>query len=136
VANRTQALVLGFFLLVWVSLVVILVVAPAVYDQALRLPPGDHRSAELAFLAALSAFIALLGLGVLRRWRWTFWLIVVAFLFGVLRMPASILELTGVLRAAGPTWYVLVQALIGLLQFAIAVAMLVGYRRAGVWGEF
>ena len=135
-ANRTQLLVLGFFLLVWAGLVAILVAAPAVYDQALRLPPGDHRSAELAFLAALSAFIALLGLGVLRCWRWTFWLIVVAFLFGVLRMPASILELTGVLRAAGPTWYVLVQALIGLLQFAIAVAMLVGYRRAGVWGAF
>jgi hypothetical protein len=45
------------------------------------------------------------------RWRWTFWLIVVAFLFGVLRVPASILELTGVLPAAGPTWYVLFQAL-------------------------
>jgi hypothetical protein len=30
--NRTQALVLGFFLLVWVSLLVILVVAPEVYD--------------------------------------------------------------------------------------------------------
>jgi hypothetical protein len=30
--NRTQALVLGFFLVVWVSLLVILVVAPEVYD--------------------------------------------------------------------------------------------------------
>ena len=135
-ANRTQLLVLGFFLLVWVSLVAILAMAPAVYDQALRLPPGEHRPAELAFLVALSAFIALLGIGVLRRWRWTFWLIMVAFLFGVLRVPASLLELTGMLPAAGPTWYVLVQAFVGLLQFAIGVAMLVGYRRAGVWGEF
>jgi hypothetical protein len=136
VANRTQLLVLGFFLLVWASLVAILAMAPAVYDQALRLPPGDRRPAELAFLAALSAFVALLGLGVLRRWRWMFWLIVVAFLFGVLRVPASVLELTGLLPAAGPTWYVLFQALVGLLQFAIGLAMLVGYRRAGVWGEF
>ena len=135
-ANRMQLLVLGFFLLVWAGLVVILAVAPAVYDQALSLPPGNRRPAELAFLAALSAFIALLGLGVLCRWRWTFWLIMVAFLFGVLRVPASILELTGVLPAAGPTWYVLFQALVGLLQVAIRVAMLVGYRRAGVWGEF
>ena len=135
-ANRTQLLVLGFFLLVWASLVAILVAAPAVYDQALRLPPGDRRAAELAFLAALSAFIALLAIGVLRRWRWTFWLIMVAFLFGVLRVPASLLELTGMLPAAGPTWYVLLQALIGLLQFAIGLAMLVGYRRAGVWGQF
>ena len=135
-ANRTQALVLGFFVLLWAGLVAILAAAPAVYDQALRLPPGEHRPAELAFLVALSAFIALLGIGVLRRWRWTFWLIMVAFLFGVLRVPASLLELTEVLPAAGPTWYVLVQALIGLLQFAIGLAMLVGYRRAGIWGEF
>jgi peroxiredoxin len=87
-------------------------------------------------MAALSAFIALLGLGVLRRWRWTFWLLVVAFLFGELRVPASVLALTGVLPTSGPTWYVLVQALIGLLQCAIGLAMLGGYRRAGVWGAF
>jgi hypothetical protein len=36
--NRTQALVLGFFLVVWVSLLVILVGTPEVFDQALRLP--------------------------------------------------------------------------------------------------
>jgi hypothetical protein len=35
--NRTQALVLGFFLLAVTSLVVILAAAPEVYDQALRL---------------------------------------------------------------------------------------------------
>jgi hypothetical protein len=136
VVNRTQALVLGFFLLVWAGLVVILAAAPEVYDQALKLHLGDHRWAEIAFPAALSAFIALLGLGVLRRWRWTFWLITVAFLFGVLRVPASILEFTGALPTAGPTWYVLVQALVGLLQCAIGLAMLGGYRRAGVWGAF
>ena len=131
-----HALVLGFFLLAWAGLVVILAAAPEVYDQTLKLPPGDRRPAEIAFLAAISAFIALLGLGVLRRWRWMFWLIVVAFLFGVLRVPASILELTGALPAAGPTWYVLFQALVGLLQCAIGLAMLAGYRRAGVWGAF
>jgi hypothetical protein len=54
----------------------------------------------------------------------------------VLRVPASLLALTGVLPAAGPTWYVLFQALVGLLQFAIGLAMLAGYRRAGVWGDF
>jgi hypothetical protein len=96
-----------------------------------RLPP---RSVELAFLATLSACIALLGLGVLQHRRWRFWLIVVAFLFGVLRVPATILELTGALPAAGPTWYVLVQALVGLLQCAIGLGMLAGYRRAGIWG--
>jgi hypothetical protein len=94
------------------------------------------RRSTLAFLAALSAFIALLAIGALRRWRWTFWLIVVAFLFSVLSVPASILELTGVLPAAGPTWSVLAQGLIGLGQCAIRLLMLGGYRHAGVWGAF
>ena len=84
----------------------------------------------------ISAFITLLAIGVVRRWRWTFWLIVVAFFFGVLRVPASVLELWGVLPAAAPAWYVLCQALLGLLQFAIGLAMLAGYRRAGIWGAF
>jgi hypothetical protein len=34
--------------------------------------------------------------GVVRRWRWTFWLILVAFLFGVLRVPAAVLQFTGI----------------------------------------
>jgi hypothetical protein len=59
--NRIQGLVVGFFLVVWASLLVILVVAPEVYDQALRLPGG--RGAELAVLAALSAFIGVLAVG-------------------------------------------------------------------------
>jgi hypothetical protein len=90
-------------LLAWVSLLVILVAAPEVYDQALRLP-DDGRVAEIAFLAALSGFIALLAVGVVRRWRWTFWLILVAFLFGVLRVPVAVLQLTGMLIASAPTW--------------------------------
>ena len=55
--NRTQALVLGFFLVVWVSLLVILVAAPEVFDQALRLPT-DHRAVELVVLAGLAFVIA------------------------------------------------------------------------------
>ena len=107
--NRTQGLVLGFFVLAWASLVTILVAAPEVYDQALQLPASNQRLSELTFLGALSTFLVLLGVGVVRRWRWTFWLIAVAFLFGVLRIPASVLTLKGVLPADGPTWYVLYQ---------------------------
>ena len=134
IVNRIQALVLSFFLVVWVSLVAILAAAPEVYDQALRLPPSRHRPVEIAFLTALSAFIALLSIGVLRRWRWAFWLILVAFVFGVLRLPVTVLQLTGVLATSTPTWYVLFQGLLGLVQFAIGLAMLAGYRRSGVWG--
>jgi hypothetical protein len=134
VVDRTQSLVLGFFAVVWISLVAILLVDPAIYDSAMKLPAGDHRVADLAFLGAISAFIALL-VGVLRRWRWTFWLILVAFLFGVLRVPASVLALAGVLPAAGPTWYVLFQAILGLVQFAIGLLMLADYRQVGPWGH-
>jgi hypothetical protein len=132
--NHTQVLVLGFLVLAWVSLLTILAVAPDVYDQALQLPSGDNRTAQFALLTAVSVLIAVLGVGVLRRWRWTFWLVLIAFLFGVLRVPASILELAGYLPSAGPTWYVVLQALIGLVQFGIGLVMLAGYRRAGVWG--
>jgi len=133
--NRTQALVLGFLLLAWASLLVILAAAPEVYDQALRLPTGN-RTAQIAFLAALTGFLALLAIGVMRRWRWTFWLILVAFLLGVLRVPVAILQLTGVLAADGPTWYLVFQGLLGVLQFAIGLALVASYRRSGVWGAF
>jgi hypothetical protein len=134
--NRTQVLVLGFLLLAWTSLLIILAAAPAVYDQALRLPTGDRRTAEIGFLAAISGLIALLGVGVVRRWRWTFWLVLVAFLFGVVRVPVAILQLTEILVAGAPTWYVAFQGLLGVLQFAIGLAMVAGYRRAGIWGTF
>ena len=133
--NRTQALVLGFFVLAVTSLLVILAAAPEVYDQALRLPTGN-RAVEIAFLAVLIGFITLLCIGVLRRWRWAFWLILVAFLAGVLRVPVAILQLVGVLAADGPRWYVSFQGLLGVVQFGIGLAMVVGYRRAGAWGEF
>jgi hypothetical protein len=133
--NRTQALVLGFFGVALASLLVILVAAPDVYDQALRLPDRS-RVAEVAFLAVLTGFLGLLTVGVLRRWRWIFWLILVAFLAGVLRVPLAILQLTGVLAADVPLWYALFQGVIGLAQLAIGLAMLAGYRRAGVWGAF
>jgi len=129
--TRTQALVLGVFLVAWVSLLVILVAAPDVYDQALSLPDG--RGTELAFLAALSGLIGLLVVGVVRRWRWTFWLILVAFLFGVLRVPVAVLQLTGVLTMQTPAWYVLYQGLLGVAQCGIGLVMVVDYRRSGAW---
>ena len=87
IVNRTQGLVLGFFLTVLGSLVAIRVAAPEVYGQALRLPPSWPRWTASAFLSALAAFIMVLSVGVLRRWRWTFWLILVAVLAEVLRVP-------------------------------------------------
>ena len=60
VINRTQALVLGFFALAWVALITILVVAPQVYDRALRQAPSSLPTAEIVFAAGLSGLIAVL----------------------------------------------------------------------------
>jgi hypothetical protein len=88
--NRTQALALGFSLAAWLTLFVILVAAPDVFGGALKPRAGGCRAAEAAFLVAISALLALVGVGVVRRWRWMFWLVLLAFLAGVLRAPASL----------------------------------------------
>jgi len=132
--NRLQGVVLAFFGAAVVTFLAVLVLAPGVYAAALRLPPGTGPAPELAFLVALSLFLLLLALGVVRRWRWTFWLIVVAFVVGgALRIPASLLELAGKLPPTGPAWYVTLQAGIGAVQLAIGLAMLAGWRRGGPW---
>ena len=55
--------------LAWISLVAILLVAPELYDQTLQLPLENRRLDELIFLAAISAFVGVLAVGVCMRWR-------------------------------------------------------------------
>ena len=126
----------GFFVLVWIAVVAVLVLSPEVYTQTLRKVGGDSLAIEGSLLIALSALISFLVVGVFRRWQWTFWLVLIAFFFGVLRLPASALQLAGMMPASGPTWYEALQGVIGVVQFLIAIAMFAGYRKAGVWGEF
>jgi hypothetical protein len=137
--NRTKALVLALFAVYWVIVVVILVAARDLYDeqlpQAVRLS-GSQRPAEIGTLLGLTALFAVLSTGVIRGWRWTFWLVLVVFLAGIVRMPASALQLAGIVPRQGPVWYVVFQAVVGLIQFVIALAMLAGYRKAGVWGAY
>jgi len=131
--SRTQALVLWFLVVAWLSVIVILVTAPDVYDQAL--PALGHRKAiEIVFLILLSAFLGVLGIGVRRGWRWLFWLILIAFGLGLIRLPVAVLQFLGMLSPAGPAWYVVLQGVIGVIQFVIALIMLADYRRSGIWG--
>ncbi len=137
--NRTQALVLAQFAAYWVIVVVILVAARDVYDgllaQAVRLP-GNQRPAEIGALVVLTVLLAVLSTGVICGWRLIFWLILLAFMAGILRMPASALQLAGIVPRQGPGWYVVLQAVVGLIQFVTALAMVAGYRKTGVWGAF
>jgi hypothetical protein len=141
--NRTKALVLALFAFYWAAVVAILVAARDVYHQILNqalqvgnLPISSQRPAELSVLLVLTALLLLLTAGVIRSWRWTFWLILIVFFAEILHVVTSALQLAGVVPGQGPAWYVLFQAVIGLTQFVIALAMLVGYRKAGVWGAF
>ena len=135
--NRTKAAVLALFAVYWVIVVVILAAARDVYDgllpQSIRLS-GNQRPAEIGALLVLTMLLAVLSAGVVRSWRWTFWLILIAFLVGIVRVPAAALQLAGIVPRQGPVWDAVFQAVVGLSQFVIALAMLAGYRKAGVWG--
>jgi hypothetical protein len=137
--NRTKAAVLALFAVYWVIVVVILVAARAVYDgilaQAVPLS-GDRRPTEIGVFLAFTLLVAVLSTGVIRGWRWTFWLILVVFLAGIVRVPAAVLQFAGIVSRQGPAWYIALQTVVGLIQFGIALAMLAGYRKAGVWGAF
>jgi uncharacterized membrane protein (DUF2068 family) len=136
VVNRSQALVLAFFAGVLIALVAIRVLAPAAYSDALKLPPGASPVLLNSFVAGVIVLVALVSIGVVGRWRWLFWLLLVAFVAGILRLPVSILELEGVLPVTAPAWYVVLQAMIGVIQFGIGLVLVRGYRRAGPWGAF
>ena len=112
-----------------IGALVIFATAPATYGAA-------PRSEEIVFLAALGPLIAVISVGVLRRWRWMFWLLVLAFLAGIIRLPATIVELDGLTPKSGPGWYLVLQATVGALQFVIGVLLIRGYRRSGLWGGF
>jgi hypothetical protein len=134
--NRTQALLLGFLIFSGTALVVILISAPDLYDAELRPIGLVGLSARLAFLAAIMGLLGLLAIGTLRRWRWTFWLLLIAFAASVLRLPLFALQVLGVISMDVPLWYATLQAIVGSVQVAIAAAMLAGYRKHGAWGAF
>jgi hypothetical protein len=134
--NRSQALVIGFFGAVWIALVIVLLVAPEIYVNTLRpagVPPAVAGSGLFAGVTVLIAFVSF---GVVRRWRWLFWFLLLVFFSGVLRLAASALQLTGIAPATGPAWYEAFQAVIGGVQLVIAVLLVRGYVRGGVWGRF
>jgi hypothetical protein len=127
-------LVLAFFAAYWVMVVAMLLAARPLYDQILSLS-GNQAQAEIPALAVLTALLGTLSIGVIRGWRWTFWVILVVFMTGLLRALYSALQLTAIVPRQGPVWYVVLPGPIGLVQFCIAVVMLAGYRKVDGWGR-
>jgi hypothetical protein len=134
--RRLQRTLLAFFLLAVLFLVVVYVAAPSIYTNMLLLmpsPTGRSPAATTLLLVGVGVFLAIVMIGVLRRWRWVFWLVLVAFDGMILDLPATLLQLTGILPNLFPLWYSLCRMGASLIAVGIAVWMLQIYRHHGVW---
>jgi cell division protein FtsW (lipid II flippase) len=77
--RRLQRTLLAFFLLAALSLVVVYVAAPSIYTNTLLLalsPTEHYLTAAPLLLVGMGGFLAIVMIGVLRRWRWVFLLFV------------------------------------------------------------
>ena len=134
--QRLSAVIIAFFVLAAVSVLVVYFADPTIYTKVLMLESTTADRYPLPatlFLIALLIFITVLIVGVLRHWRWLFWLLLLANSFSILEVPATILQLNGVIPNPYPTWYSLYRMVIALFQALIAVWMVQIYRQHGVW---
>src|SRR5258706_15174847 len=99
--------VIAFFILAALSLLVVYLADPAIYAHSLALTssPTDRYPVPVTlFLVGILAGITLLILGVVRHWRWLFWLLLVAFGVFFLQISATLLQLMGVVPYPFPAW--------------------------------
>lgn len=135
-SRRLQRTLLAFFLLAIMALAVSSLADPSIPTSTLllTLPPAAHSpTATMFLLAGIAGLLSLLVVGVLRRWRWVFWLMLVAFGAMLLELPTTFLQWAGVLPDPFPLWYGLCRMSASLTAVGIAVWMLSIYRHHGVW---
>lgn len=138
IGRRLEQVLVTFFVLATLFALVMYIAAPSIYTKALLLAPSPNDQYPLPmtiFLVALLAFISVIIVGVLRHWRWLFWLLLVAFGCMILEVPATILQLTGVVPSflPFPVWYSLCRMGVSKIAVVIAVWMISIYRHYGVW---
>src|SRR5437588_13043781 len=134
--RRLERVLMAFFLLATLFLLVVYFVAPSIYASTLMLqssPTDRYPLPATLFLLGILVFIAVLFIGVARHWRWLFWSLLVAFAAMVLEIPATILQMSGVLPNLFPAWYSLCRMGVSCIAIAIAVWMIYIYRQHGVW---
>lgn len=137
VPDRLQAVLIGFFASAAVLLITTYSVVPTVYtgtvpldaDTLARRPPS-----LTLFVAAILAAVAMLIVGIARRWRWVFWCVLIACASAVLHLPVTLLQLAGKLSGHPSVWYETVQVCAEAMQVGIAIWMVRVHRRGGVWG--
>jgi hypothetical protein len=135
--QRLSAAIIAFFVLAGLSALVVYIADPTVYTKVLMLESTTVDRYPLLgtlFLIALLILISVLIIGVLRHWRWLFWLLLLANSFSILEVPATILQLNGVIPNPYPTWYSLYRMSIAVIQVGIAIWMIRILYMYGVWG--
>ncbi len=136
IRKSLEQVIIAFFVVCALFIVAVYTAVPSIITQGLMLTPSPKDRYPLVatvFILALLAWIAIGIVGVVRHWRWLFWLLLVAFGFSVLQIPATILELIGVLPNPTPVWYSLSRMGVALVEVGIGVWMWRVYRRYGVW---
>jgi hypothetical protein len=136
IVKRLEQVLITFFVLAALFLVVVYVADPSIYTKTLLLEPSPadrYPLPVMLFLAGILVFIAFVILGVVRHWRWLFWVLLVAFGFMILEVPATILQLIGVVPSLFPVWYSLCRMGVSVIAVIIAVWMIQIYRQYGVW---
>ncbi len=128
--QRLSAVIIAFFVLAAVSVLAVYLADPTIYTKVLML---ESTTADRYPLPG-TLFITVLIVGVLRHWRWLFWLLLVANSFSILEVPATILQLNGVIPNPYPVWYSLYRMSIAVIQVGIAIWMIRIYYQYGVWG--
>jgi hypothetical protein len=137
-ARALTRVLFAFGALALVFLGAVYLFAPEIFLDTLMLQPSAAVRRPLivtVFLVAVVLWVVLVGVGIVRRWRWVFWLIVVAFTFSALQIPATVLELAGILTVGVPVWYSVLRALVAVIELGIGIWMLRLYRRYGVWAR-
>ena len=134
--QNLKRLLIAFFLIATLFLLLVYIAAPSIYTNTLLLassPADRYPLPATLFLAAILVFIAILLVGVVRHWLWLFWPLLIAFASMVLEIPATILQLTGVLPNLFPVWYSLCRMGVAIIAVLIAIWMMRIYRHHGVW---
>jgi hypothetical protein len=134
--HRLKRVLITLFLLLAFFSVAVYVAAPSIYTRTLSLSTADRYPLPATLLLlALLLCIAIVIVGVMRHWSWLFWLLLIAFSCMILEVPATILQLTGIVPNlfSFPAWYSLCRMGVSLLTFVIGVWMIYMYRRYGVW---
>src|SRR5205823_3244312 len=88
--QRLAAVIIAFFVLAALSAMAVYIADPTIYTKVLMLESTTVDRYPLPatlFLITLLLFITALIIGVLRHWRWLFWLLLIANSFSILEVP-------------------------------------------------